>query len=161
MHSDKIKWIENNTWIIIIKLGESRYFDFTDLDDRRFFHEILSAGTAIFCKSSTSNIHTKHGVPPMENVGRSGSIVFRSKGALVPWETVYENAKKSQQDKIKRWANKDTAKQEILRAKARRDDAIRQGVVVETRERAIAFSTMFLSDSLTLKLKNSTQLPVV
>ena len=65
----------------------------------------------------------------MENVGRSGSIVFRKKGVVIPWETVYKNAEKSQQDKIKRWNDKDFAKKELLLAKAKLDDAIREGKI--------------------------------
>ena len=57
-HSDKLYDVKKDSWIIVIKLGSERYFDFSKNDDV-IFHEKIKPGTAIFMKSHTANIELK------------------------------------------------------------------------------------------------------
>ena len=100
-HSDKLNSFPDiNTWILVIKLGCPRIFEFTTLDGERLFNEVLPAGTAIWCRSNTANVQTKHAVPQMFGAGESGSLVFRNIATLVPWDLQIRKAEKARLKKI-------------------------------------------------------------
>ena len=128
MHSDKEKTIAANSWIVIIKLAASRYFDISTLQDKILFHELLTAGTAIIMNSSTANVQTKHGVPPMaEPIGASGSLVLRAKKVRMSWSEVGKKAKVALKGKLERWKKKSLEAKQTSLSKAERDDEIRAG----------------------------------
>lgn len=91
-HSDKIRDFTKDSVIMIIKLGDSRKFEFT-YEDKVFYSEILPKGTAIFT-GLDCNKKVKHGVPVMKDVGLSGSIVGRCIDTIVPWDKVKKEIEK-------------------------------------------------------------------
>lgn len=89
LHSDKDKDFNSGTGFIVLKLGESRRFQFSDLDGKILYDKRLESGTAVLV-GGDANRETKHGVPRDSACsGVSGSIVWRSIGTRVPWKTVY------------------------------------------------------------------------
>lgn len=93
LHSDKMGNFNPNTGFIVVKLGESRRFQFATLDGKVFFDKRLKAGTAVLV-GADANVITKHGVPKDPDCKRkSGSIVWRSIGTTVPWSTVEKKIK--------------------------------------------------------------------
>ncbi len=104
-HSDKERDFKKDSWFIIIKLGDARFFDFLEKDKKTgkeevIWHKKLPAGTALFVKSSTANKKTLHAVPPMEGVGPSGSIVFRNIKTIVNWKKQKKEAAKARRKKF-------------------------------------------------------------
>ena len=100
-HSDKTKSFAPKSWFIVIKLGATRYFDFDDLEENKLFHEKLTAGTALFVRSDTANVLTKHSVPvTTEKIGPSASIVFRRIVQRVPWKQQEKLSNKAREKKI-------------------------------------------------------------
>ncbi len=126
-HSDKLdSFPDINTWILVIKLGCPRIFEFTTLDGERLFNEVLPAGTAIWCRSHTANVQTKHAVPRMLEVGESGSIVFRKIAKLVPWEVQKreaENARLKKNAKVTERAAQPALSQDEKKTKKRKREA--------------------------------------
>jgi len=93
-HNDKDRDFEPGSWVVIVKFGEARKFEF-QYEDKTFWSKKLDAGTAIFLNYETNRI-IKHGVPDMkEKVGMSGSVVTRSIKTVIPWDTVHKNIEKS------------------------------------------------------------------
>ena len=106
-HSDKLPTIKDNSWIIVLKLGHPRLFEITSLDGAVLFREMLSPGTAVFMRSDTANAMTKHAVPMMdEEIGESGSVVFRNIIKCVAWPTQKKIAEGSRVAKLKRRESK-------------------------------------------------------
>ena len=115
-NSDKLQSFANKSWFIVIKLGASRYFEFTDLDGARIYHEKLKAGTALIVKSDTANTLTKHAVPPMKGLTEaSGSIVFRRISQVVPGSEQLEYVKKARQEKLKKRQGQEVEQQKTKR----------------------------------------------
>lgn len=101
-HSDKIRSYEKSSWFIVFKLGAARLFEITDLKGNPLFCEKLPEGSAVFMRSDTSNLKTKHAVPVMkEELGESGSIVFRSISDLVDWKEQKKRAAAAKRAKFK------------------------------------------------------------
>jgi hypothetical protein len=90
-HSDKLHNIEQDSWIIVVKLGSKRYFDLSKNNDV-VFHEEIEPGAAIFMKSHTANVELKHSVPKMNHAALSGSIVLRNIKTIIPWEDQIKRA---------------------------------------------------------------------
>jgi hypothetical protein len=90
LHSDKTDDFNPGTGFIVMKLGSSRRFQFSDLDGNIIYDKRLDSGTAVLV-GADANIGTKHGVPKdLACSGVSGSIVWRSIGKVVPWTTVFK-----------------------------------------------------------------------
>ena len=113
-HDDKMKDIDPNSWIIVIKVGVARPFEFYDADTKEVvWSQVLEAGTAVFMNAA-GNAKVKHGVPEFPGAGPSGSIVTRCITTVVPWKTVEKKAAAAEEARIRRAARK--AERAILRA---------------------------------------------
>ena len=107
-HSDKLPTIKDNSWIVVLKLGEPRLFEITSLEGKVLFCEKLSPGTAVFMRSDTANATTKHAVPVTEEkTGASGSVVFRNITESVAWPVQQRRAERAREAKFKLRASKD------------------------------------------------------
>jgi hypothetical protein len=100
-HSDKEADFSENSFFIVIKLGEARPFAFHRPGEKKpFLTRTLSAGTAVFvrCKGVDAANHLiQHAVPPMRTpVGLSGSIVSRCIETIIPWKRVQVHVAKTQ-----------------------------------------------------------------
>ena len=94
-HSDKWGDIDPQSWVVVVKLGAARLFEFRDPQSREVvWSERLPAGAAVFT-NRPGNEALQHGVPPtLENVGMSGSLVGRCIRTVVPWDQVVKEAAK-------------------------------------------------------------------
>ena len=94
-HSDKVKDFAKNSGFIVIKLGETRRFQFADKEGHIFFDQRLSAGTAVIV-GHDANVNTVHSVPKdTQCKGASGSLVFRLIDTVIPWSTVMSKIRAS------------------------------------------------------------------
>lgn len=87
-HSDKAKDITPGSLITVVKTGaHGRPFAvcLPGCEQAPFFSEVLAPGTAVVM-TLEANLATKHAVPVVEEVGSSGSIVFRSIATRVSYE---------------------------------------------------------------------------
>lgn len=112
-HHDKDGDFEPNSYIIVVKLGSPRLFQFRMSGEKKpFWSKIVKPGTAIFMGTKFSNGKdanqlVQHSVPPMKTkVGVSGSIVSRVIKTVIPWDQVHKSVEKAKKDKLKRIANK-------------------------------------------------------
>ena len=110
-HSDKQTNFVEDSYFLVIKLGEARKFEFRLADQKKskpFFSENLSPGTAIFVRAHSSdgtdaNSRVQHGVPEMNQKCKiSGSIVARCIKTVVPWKSVQKNIGRAQKTRERR-----------------------------------------------------------
>ena len=93
-HSDKINTFKDGSWFLVIKLGNSRNFQFKDKKSGKLlFDEELPAGTAIVVKSDTANRQTTHGV--LQGASESGSIVLRQIKMRKKWADIEKQITKA------------------------------------------------------------------
>ena len=96
-HSDKDRDFEEDSFIVVVKLGAPRLFEFQFSGQKPFWSKKLEEGTAVFMKAKNGNDANsliQHGVPSMkEPIGVSGSIVSRSIETVVPWDMVHKNVR--------------------------------------------------------------------
>ena len=91
-HHDKVRDIDESSWIVVLKLGAPRRFEFKDATGV-VWSRVLEAGTAVWMNGEGNEL-LQHGVPPEPGVGPSGSIVGRCITTLVPWMRVMEEVGK-------------------------------------------------------------------
>ena len=93
-HDDKMENINDSSWIVVLKLGASRKFEFGTFDKspETVWSETLAAGTAVFMNARGNSL-VKHRVPVDSSCsGASGSLVLRCIDTVVPWEHVFKEA---------------------------------------------------------------------
>ena len=99
-HSDKIKDIEPNSLITVVKTGHhGRPFElcFPGEEKTPFFSQVLDPGTAVIM-TVDANVATKHGVPVVDEAGPSGSIVFRTIKTEISNETLAKELRKRKRE---------------------------------------------------------------
>ena len=111
-HSDKDGDYAEDSYFLILKLGDARPFAFREVasrDDPKpepFYFRALPAGTAIFVRAKgdeAANNLVQHAVPPTEDpVGPSGSIVTRCIETVRSWDQVARDIERARQAKTKR-----------------------------------------------------------
>ena len=89
-HSDNMKNISPDTWIVVLRLGFARRWLIT-VEGLAVWDKELPAGAAVFM-SAAANSKFKHCVPPMPGAGASGSIVGRQITTKLPWKVVRKRA---------------------------------------------------------------------
>jgi len=108
-HYDKVRSLADDGWIAIVKLGPaSRRFALRrrakENEDQEkmpvLFDEIVPAGTLILMNIAT-NIATQHSVPiaPREDIGLSGSIVWRAIKTVVTQAELRKKVSKTEKDR--------------------------------------------------------------
>lgn len=118
MHSDKTKTWKKGSNFQVIKWGHPRIFKITINDHKEvdkctvLFEKILPAGTSVLVDMKTNEI-TRHGVPPMENVGKSGSIVGRDIDSFVTNKKRKRMVEQAEKDRLKRIAKKNIKKHKV------------------------------------------------
>jgi hypothetical protein len=107
-HSDKVKdWMPGSCFVVI-KFGVPRPFVFTQSIDGKdvvIFNQVLEAGTAIIV-GQEANLRVKHGVPPVDDCGISGSIVGRCISTKFEWSDVLKKIESSNVQRLKRQEKK-------------------------------------------------------
>jgi hypothetical protein len=114
LHSDKTHTWEEGSCFSVIKLGDTRPFQFSnkvpvidddsgeqvvksgkpEFRDEVFWQQDLKAGTAVIVGMQTNEL-VKHGVPKSDApVGKSGSIVGRSIKSTLTWDAVMKKSDK-------------------------------------------------------------------
>ena len=115
-HSDKVKSLEPDSWIAVVKLGpaerrfavRARAKEGEDQEKTEvLFNEMVSPGTLLLMNWS-ANLNTQHGVPVMESepVGLSGSIVWRSVKTLLSQQELQRKIAATQKGRMARAAKK-------------------------------------------------------
>lgn len=115
-HHDKMKDIDDASWIVVLKLGgAARRFEFypangsSDEDskskDMPIWSQVLQPGAAVFMNAH-GNAMVRHGVPTEEGAGQSGSIVLRCIETVIPWSQVDKRATQTIQKRNHRQAEK-------------------------------------------------------
>lgn len=106
-HNDKDRDFEEDSYVVVIKMGAPRLFEFRIKGEKLFWSKTLKAGTAIFMRAkgkggNDANSVMQHGVPSMKDkVGISGSIVSRAIKTVVPWDKVHKLVKQAKTRKLK------------------------------------------------------------
>lgn len=111
-HNDKDNDFEEDSYIVVVKMGEPRLFELRIGTEKPFWSKIVQAGTGIFMGTGSSdgkdaNRMVQHSVPKMKSkVGVSGSIVSRCVKTVVPWDQVHKAVVRSKKAKLRRIKNK-------------------------------------------------------
>lgn len=129
-HSDADADFKENSYFVILKLGNPRKFEFqlAEPNSKVFYSKSLEPGTAVFVRAKSNdgtdaNSRLRHGVPRMTSkCGISGSIVARCIKTVVPWPVVQQNIVKAKKTKAQRSKRKiERQEQEENEKKKRRN----------------------------------------
>ncbi len=90
MYYTQTKDFIDETWFLVVKLGASRLFEFTNAETGDIvFTNVIEAGTGVWVRAKgvdAANARVKHGVPVIDEPCRaSGSLVFRCIATVVPY----------------------------------------------------------------------------
>ena len=139
-HSDKMGDLCPKAWILVVKLGYARPFEFYDnATGKVVWRKVLEAGTAVLM-NARGNGSVKHGVPEAPGAGPSGSIVTRCVTTNVPWDLVHRKAAAAERASARAATKKaQKAAETAARTQAKQTDkngADRQSAAAEQQGRA-------------------------
>jgi alkylated DNA repair dioxygenase AlkB len=99
-HDDKPQDIDDDSWILVVKLGAPRPFEIKQ-GKNLVWSESPEPGSAILMNLTANKLY-KHGVPKVENTGLSASIVLRRIKTVLAWNHVEWMASKPDVKKSKK-----------------------------------------------------------
>ena len=98
-HDDKPQDIDDDSWILVVKLGDPRPFEIKQ-GKKVVWSESPEPGSAILMNLTANKLY-KHGVPKVQNTGLSASIVLRRIKTVLNWNQVEWMASKPDVKKSK------------------------------------------------------------